>query len=115
MILFLIPPDAVFLVNGEKHRQVIDKYSCDEIRQWMDVFKNASGKEYQVQLKYEYSGMATIHISFLSLFCSLSPCKFFRKDIKGKMSVVTMPGCVQTTHQSKGPGLPSQTQIPLST
>ena len=48
-------------MNGEKHRQVIDKYSCDEIREWMDVFKNASGKEYQVQLKYEYSGMATIH------------------------------------------------------
>ena len=55
-------------MNGEKHRQVIDKYSCDEIREWMDVFKNASGKEYQVQLKYEYSGMATKHkLLFISL------------------------------------------------
>ena len=84
MILFLIPPDAVFLVNGEKHRQVIDKYSCDEIRQWMDVFKNASGKEYQVQLKYEYSGMATIYNAFLHYFALYLPVNSSAKTSKVK-------------------------------
>ena len=95
-------------MNGEKHRQVIDKYSCDEIREWMDVFKNASGKEYQVQLKYEYSGMATIHKS-----APICQNAFPSRLVKNELG--TMPGCIQTTHQSKGPGLLSQTQIQLST
>jgi len=55
-----VPVIVAEYLNGEKHRQVIDKYSCDEIREWMDVFKNASGKEYQVQLKYEYSDHPSI-------------------------------------------------------
>ena len=47
-------------VNGEKHRMVINKCKRQEVKEWMDVFRNSSGKEYQVQLKYEHSDYPSI-------------------------------------------------------
>jgi hypothetical protein len=42
-------------VNGERHYQSIPELPHEEVQQWMDTYRNHSGKEYQVQLKYEYT------------------------------------------------------------
>jgi len=45
---------AEFL-NGERHCQSINNYSCDEVSAWLDYYKNHSGREYSDQFKYHYT------------------------------------------------------------
>ena len=39
------------LVNGERHWKSVHQYSRQELKEWLDVLRNASGKEYQVCIK----------------------------------------------------------------
>lgn len=55
-----VPVIVAEYLNGEKHRMVINKCKRQEVKEWMDVFRNSSGKEYQVQLKYEHSDYPSI-------------------------------------------------------
>ena len=45
----------LFSVNGERHWQSLYKLNQEQISEWMDFYKNSSGKEYLVQTKYEYT------------------------------------------------------------
>jgi len=47
-------------LNGEKHHQNVDKMTREHLNEWLDVLRNSSGKEYQVQLKYEYTDHPSI-------------------------------------------------------
>jgi len=47
-------------LNGEKHHQVVDTYTRQQLKEWLDVIRSQSGKEYQVQLKYEYTDHPSI-------------------------------------------------------
>lgn len=47
-------------LNGEKHHMSLDTYTRDQMREWLDLLPNSSGKEYQVQLKYEYTDHPSI-------------------------------------------------------
>jgi len=42
-------------LNGERHWQSCHAYSKQELTEWLDVLRNASGKEFQVQQKYEFT------------------------------------------------------------
>lgn len=42
-------------LNGERHWKSFHQYSREEAKEWLDVMRNASGKEYQVQQKYEFT------------------------------------------------------------
>lgn len=42
-------------LNGERHWQSLNKLNQEQISEWMDFYKNSSGKEYLVQTKYEYT------------------------------------------------------------
>jgi large subunit ribosomal protein L43 len=42
-------------LNGERHWKSFHQYSREEVKEWLDVMRNASGKEYQVQQKYEFT------------------------------------------------------------
>ena len=44
----LIPLLFYFSVNGERHWKSIHCYTRQEVREWLDVMRNASGKEFQV-------------------------------------------------------------------
>ena len=35
-------------MNGERHWKSFHQYSREEVKEWLDVMRNASGKEYQV-------------------------------------------------------------------
>lgn len=47
-------------LNGERHWKSFHCYTRDEVREWLDVMRNASGKEFQVQQKYEYTDNPSI-------------------------------------------------------
>lgn len=47
-------------LNGERHWQSFHCYTREECREWLDVIRNASGKEFQVQQKYEYTDNPSI-------------------------------------------------------
>ena len=49
-----------FLVNGEKLWQGLNREDYDVVSQWIDYYKNHSGKNYLVQKKYEYTENPTI-------------------------------------------------------
>ena len=42
-------------LNGERHWKSTHQYTRQELKEWLDVLRNASGKEYQVQQKYEFT------------------------------------------------------------
>lgn len=42
-------------LNGERHWQSCHQYTREELKEWLDVLRNASGKEFQVQQKYEFT------------------------------------------------------------
>ena len=42
-------------MNGERHWQSFTHLKHSEVSEWLDYYKNSSGKEYQVQSKYEYT------------------------------------------------------------
>ena len=46
---------SVNLVNGERHWQTLHQVPYTQVCEWIDFYKNSSGKEYQVQTKYEYT------------------------------------------------------------
>ena len=48
MSYLLIPLLFYFSVNGERHWKSIHCYTRQEVREWLDVMRNASGKEFQV-------------------------------------------------------------------
>ena len=43
--------ESFFIVNGERHWKSFHQFSREEVREWLDVMRNASGKEFQVELK----------------------------------------------------------------
>ena len=43
------------LVNGERHWQTLHQLKYEEVVEWLDYYKSFSGREYQVQTKYEYT------------------------------------------------------------
>merc|ERR1712141_210526 len=47
-------------LNGERHWKSIHQYTRNELKEWLDVWRNASGKEFQVQQKYEYTDNPSI-------------------------------------------------------
>lgn len=47
-------------LNGERHWKSIHQYTRNELKEWLDVLRNASGKEYQVQQKYEFTDNPSI-------------------------------------------------------
>ncbi len=42
-------------VNGERHWQSLDNFSREEVSAWLDLYRTHSGKEYQIQQKYEHT------------------------------------------------------------
>ena len=50
----------MFLVNGEKLWQGLNREDYDVVSEWIDYYKNHSGKNYLVQKKYEYTENPTI-------------------------------------------------------
>lgn len=42
-------------LNGERHWQTLHQLPYTKISEWIDFYKTFSGKEYQVQTKYEYT------------------------------------------------------------
>ena len=47
-------------MNGERHWQSIKGYSREEVSAWLDVLRTSSGKEFQTQLKTEYTETPTV-------------------------------------------------------
>jgi len=66
-------------LNGERHWKSFHHYSKEEVREWLDVMRNASGKEFQVQQKYEYTDNPSIQgmwNSFTNVDPSVALAKF---------------------------------------
>ena len=59
-------------LNGERHWKSFHCYTRQEVREWLDVLRNASGKEFQVQQKYEFTDKPSIQGMWNS-FTNLDP------------------------------------------
>ena len=44
-----------FSVNGERMWQSLNQEDYETVSQWLDYYRNHSGKNYMIQEKYEYS------------------------------------------------------------
>ena len=49
-----------FSVNGERMWQSLHQEDYETVSQWLDYYRNHSGKNYMIQEKYEYSENPTI-------------------------------------------------------
>ena len=58
---------ATFIVNGERHWKSIHQYTRNELKEWLDVLRNASGKEYQVNISKNNQVLNSYKISSLGL------------------------------------------------
>ena len=58
---------ATFIVNGERHWKSIHQYTRNELKEWLDVLRNASGKEYQVNISKNNQFLNSYQISSLVL------------------------------------------------
>ena len=59
-------------LNGERHWKSFHCYTRQEVREWLDIMRNASGKEFQVQQKYEFTDNPSIQGMWNS-FANLDP------------------------------------------
>ena len=56
---------TTFIVNGERHWKSIHQYTRNELKEWLDVLRNASGKEYQVNISKNYQFLNSYQISLV--------------------------------------------------
>ena len=49
-----------FSVNGERLWQSFEKENYETVSEWLDYYRNHSGKNYLIQQKYEYTENPTI-------------------------------------------------------
>merc|ERR1712029_73103 len=94
-----VPVIVAEYLNGEKHRMVIDKYTREQVKEWMDVFRNSSGKEYQVQLKYEYSDHPSIQGPW-NPFTNMDPATNLA-DLPDPEALTTREALIETSATEK--------------
>ena len=72
-------------LNGERHWQSFHQYSRQEVKEWLDVVRNASGKEYQIQQKFEFTDNPSIQGMWNS-FTNVDPQVALAKFPDSKLS-----------------------------
>ena len=82
-------------MNGERHWQSLHQVTYPQVSEWIDFYKNSSGKEYQVQTKYEYTENPSIQgmwHPFVNADPSIATAKFPIVSWSTKKIIITKLG-----------------------